>query len=75
MRPGEKLYEELLTSSEGIDATSHSEIFSAKLAKVDPQTIERELAVLRGHAQQNDMEGVRQDLARLIPENKFGQLR
>ena len=75
VRPGEKLYEELLTSSEGIDATSHSEIFSAKLAKVDPQTIERELAVLRGHAQQNDMEGVRQDLARLIPENKFGQLR
>ncbi len=75
VRPGEKLYEELLTSSEGVDATSHSEIFSAKLAQVDPQTIERELDILRSHAQNNDMDGVRRDLARLIPENKFGQLR
>ncbi|WP_339093879.1 nucleoside-diphosphate sugar epimerase/dehydratase [Deinococcus sp. VB142] len=75
IRPGEKLYEELLTSSEGTDATTHSEIFSAKLAKVDPVELERQLGILQQHAQHNDMNAVRADLARLIPENKFGSIR
>ncbi|WP_291431972.1 nucleoside-diphosphate sugar epimerase/dehydratase [Deinococcus sp.] len=75
IRPGEKLYEELLTSSEGTDATKHSEIFSAKLAAVSASDIERELELLREHATQLDFEAIRTDLARLIPENKFGQVR
>ncbi|MFC3862728.1 polysaccharide biosynthesis protein [Deinococcus antarcticus] len=75
VRPGEKLYEELLTTSEGTDATTHREIFSAKLAKVDPVELERQLGILQQHAQRNDMNAVRADLARLIPENKFGSIR
>lgn len=75
VRPGEKLYEELLTSGEGTDATTHSEIFSAKLARVDPATLAQQLRVLRTHAEQNDMNAIRQDLSALIPENKFGSIR
>lgn len=35
LRPGEKLYEELLLSEEGTSETSHSEIFVAKPAQID----------------------------------------
>jgi FlaA1/EpsC-like NDP-sugar epimerase len=75
VRPGEKLYEELLTTAEGTDATTHSEIFSAKLSRVNPQEIHDHLQVLCAHARHNDADAVRLDLARLIPENKFGSIR
>ena len=75
IRPGEKLYEELLTTSEGIDATTHMEIFSAKLAPVDTELIDRELRLLAEHAAQPNPDAIRTDLTRLIPENKFGQVR
>ena len=75
IRPGEKLYEELLTSGEGTDATTHSEIFSAKLGKVDEGMISAQLNILFAHAGRNESAAIRDDLARLIPENKFGSIR
>ena len=75
IRPGEKLYEELLTSGEGTDATTHSEIFSAKLGKVDEGMISAQLNILFAHASQNESAAIRDDLARLIPENMFGSIR
>ena len=75
IRPGEKLYEELLTSGEGTDATTHSEIFSAKLGGVDSDLLAQQLQLLSNRALQNDVTGIRNDLARLIPENKFGSIR
>ena len=35
LRPGEKLYEELLLSEEGTTETSHSEIFVAKPSEIN----------------------------------------
>lgn len=75
VRPGEKLYEELLTASEGIDATTHKEIFSAKLAPVDAEQMDRQLQLLAQHAAHPDPDAIRALLAELIPENKFGQIR
>lgn len=75
VRPGEKLYEELLTSGEGVSATTHSEIFSAKLGRVDPVTLRQQLAQLRAHAESQDPDALRRDLIRMIPENKFGSIR
>lgn len=69
------LYEELVTSSEGADATTHSETFSARLERVDPQVLEAHLDVLQRHAVQGDAAAIRMDLAHMIPENKFGQIR
>ena len=37
--------------------------------------MQRELQTLIAHAAKPDPEAIRADLARLIPENKFGQLR
>ncbi len=39
IRPGEKLYEELLTASEGITATRNSKIFIARPEEVDEQAL------------------------------------
>ncbi|MEW6422674.1 MAG: polysaccharide biosynthesis protein, partial [Deinococcota bacterium] len=75
IRPGEKLYEELLTPSEGADATTHSEIFSARLGQVDAPALLRELRTLRDYAEAKDDAAIRAGLARLIPENKFGSVR
>ncbi|MGF7185307.1 FlaA1/EpsC-like NDP-sugar epimerase [Desulfitispora alkaliphila] len=40
MRPGEKLYEELLTAEEGVNATTHKRIFVAKPNELDRELIE-----------------------------------
>lgn len=74
VRPGEKLYEELLTSSEGTDATTHSEIFSARLEHVDPTVLDADIASLEAAAYAGDSERIRSELNRVIPENKFGSL-
>ena len=37
LRPGEKLYEELLLDEEDVITTSHSKIFTAKLKHIDPE--------------------------------------
>lgn len=75
IRPGEKLYEELLTTGEGIDATKHSGIFSAKLGEVSPDFINCQLRTLRDHAVMNNNDAIREELRRTIPENKFGKVR
>lgn len=44
LRPGEKLFEELLSAEEGTSATVHTQIFRANLRDEDPQTIRDQLA-------------------------------
>lgn len=39
LRPGEKLYEELLTSEEGASKTTHDKIFVSKLENIDENTL------------------------------------
>lgn len=46
IRPGEKLFEELLTSAEGSCATKHKRIFVAKANLVEVEALETELANL-----------------------------
>ncbi|HHT43160.1 MAG TPA: polysaccharide biosynthesis protein [Firmicutes bacterium] len=48
MRPGEKLFEELLTDEEGINATNHERIFVAKPAGLDVSLLQRTIADLEG---------------------------
>ncbi|MDW7674363.1 MAG: nucleoside-diphosphate sugar epimerase/dehydratase, partial [Bacillota bacterium] len=44
MRPGEKLYEELLTAEEGVNATTHARIFVARPNGLKVQLIEETMA-------------------------------
>lgn len=75
IRPGEKLYEELLTPVEAADSTTHADIFSTRLAAVDPDEFGRRVAALEAYARKNDHAAIRQALHELIPENKFGKTR
>ncbi|MFC3834201.1 polysaccharide biosynthesis protein [Deinococcus rufus] len=71
MRPGEKLYEELLTSGEGIDATQHSEIFSAQLQQPDPAELTSLLSALAEAATGERGQEIRQLLHGAIHESQL----
>lgn len=47
IRPGEKLFEELLTAEEGTTATRHAKIFQANIRSVDEATLHNSLLLLR----------------------------
>lgn len=47
LRPGEKLFEELLTAEEGTTATKHQKIYVANLKQMDEKKLMRELQALQ----------------------------
>jgi FlaA1/EpsC-like NDP-sugar epimerase len=67
LRPGEKLFEELLADDEHTRATPHPKLRIAKAREVDPGCIEGLLAWLRSDRIPSDSE-VRRDLKRWVPE-------
>lgn len=46
-RPGEKLFEEIMTAGEGTTATKHAKIFTAKLSEIDSVWLEKEMKNLQ----------------------------
>ena len=62
MRPGEKLYEELLTAGEGTQSTKHSKIFRAKVDEVPADILEKNLAILRSTRDKNTILAVFKEL-------------
>ena len=51
IRPGEKLYEELLTASEGVTATKNKKIFIAKPEEIDEEEFAAQVEKLKIAAQ------------------------
>jgi len=47
IRPGEKLYEELLTAQEGTVATKHERIFQTMATEVDKKTLMKDIEELK----------------------------
>jgi FlaA1/EpsC-like NDP-sugar epimerase len=67
-RPGEKLFEELLTAEEGTLATKHKQIFVARLsAPPDEEWLQERLAELRWAAERGDRAEIRRLLRDLVP--------
>ncbi|MBQ7288526.1 MAG: polysaccharide biosynthesis protein [Clostridia bacterium] len=66
LRPGEKLYEELLMNEEGLISTANEKIFIGKACAVDPKTFPDDIVRILDAANQNDTEGVRQILHEVI---------
>jgi FlaA1/EpsC-like NDP-sugar epimerase len=52
-RPGEKLFEEMLTAEEGTDATQNNKIFKAKLSAINLQDLEKNLENLKNILKNN----------------------
>ena len=67
MRPGEKLFEELLTAEEGIVETPHPKVFVAKLPLVQEQQIMEGLEKLKKACGQGNQKELRLLLAELVP--------
>lgn len=71
LRPGEKLYEELLTSEEGTTSTKHKKIFKAKIQPIDENELKNSLQTLQNT--RNRLE-ILKTLKQMIPTYKSKQL-
>lgn len=67
LRPGEKLFEEILTAEEGTVASRHEKIFVARGAPPPAGEFEARLADLLAAADAEDGAGIRAALQRLVP--------
>ena len=71
LRPGEKLYEELLTSEEGTTSTKHKKIFKARIQPMDGAKLKQNLQILKNNT---DREIILKTLKNMIPTYKSKQL-
>ena len=62
LRPGEKKYEELLTSEEGTNRTNHTKIFEAALETVDSDWLMKKIGTFDSCETDMDVIGVLQDI-------------
>jgi FlaA1/EpsC-like NDP-sugar epimerase len=68
VRPGEKLFEEVLTAEEGVEPTTHPKIFKARIKKpLSQKTLNGKIEKLKEFAQRRDRAAIIQTLQELIP--------
>lgn len=73
LRPGEKLYEELLMAEEGLMKTAHSKIFIGKQQDMSFQEIIMCIKALENSMESDDM--LRETMAKLVPTYKYREYR
>lgn len=66
IRPGEKLFEEILNAEEGVAATEHYKIFQANLSEVNELALREELEHLQNLMEAGDRTQIVQAFQRLI---------
>lgn len=67
LRPGEKLYEELLMSEEGLIPTKDNKIFIGNQIPVEKDGFTENLSYLRAAAEEDDSEGVVDAIKGIVP--------
>ncbi len=67
LRPGEKLYEELLMSEEGLKNTQHSKIFIGKPMEISEEELAEKLERLRGAIESQSGDEVKRALTETVP--------
>lgn len=67
LRPGEKLFEELLMNEEGLQSTNNKKIFIGNQIQIDPDDLNRKLDSLRAAAESNQSEETVVMLSELVP--------
>jgi len=68
LRPGEKLYEELITEGEGIVATDHEKVFALKAESYDQQGFKKQVDELISIAGTYDAVAIKKKLQEIVPE-------
>ncbi|MBE6738401.1 MAG: polysaccharide biosynthesis protein [Ruminococcaceae bacterium] len=67
LRPGEKLFEELLMNEEGLKSTENKKIFIGNQISIDEKDLLEKLEQLKTFADDNNSEGVVQMLGKIVP--------
>jgi len=67
LRPGEKLYEELLMDQEGLEGTKHSKIFVGRPMTVEMNVLEENLKLLSDAVDSKDNEKIRDIMEQVVP--------
>lgn len=75
LRPGEKLYEELLKDEENTLPTVHKKIFRAKVREYDMEEVNRELKDLYEHTLSMKKDDTVLSMKRMVPEYKSANSR
>lgn len=70
LRPGEKIYEELLIDTANAKPTQHPKIFCAHEAKIPWEVLQPRLESLFFYAQRNNHQNSRLELQKIVPEYK-----
>lgn len=70
LRPGEKLYEELITEGEGIVPTEHRKIMVLKGQANDLVKLNGNIGALKGLADEQSSDEIREKLMEIVPEYK-----
>jgi len=70
LRPGEKLYEELITEGEGIVATAHKKIMVLRGTSVKWAALMQSIEQLSHVSRLNDSDAIRKKLCDIVPEYK-----
>ena len=73
LRPGEKLYEEILMEEEGLEATKHEKIHIAEPMDIDMKRMEAKLKALRNLIKESDNEDkdkIKNVIKELVPTFK-----
>jgi len=70
LRPGEKLYEELITNDEGFVSTGHEKILVIKGIKRNPAILNAEIEQLVRLSKEQDQEKIKAKLKKIVPEYK-----
>lgn len=68
LRPGEKLYEELITEGEGIVRTPHGKIFVLKGNNCDLNWLNQKIEELVTLAYDQDVHGIKSKLKEIVPD-------
>ena len=67
LRPGEKLFEELLMDEEGLKSTANKKIFIGNQIDINEEELLKKLEVLREYAQNNDVDKTVETLIDIVP--------
>ena len=75
LRPGEKLYEELLLSEEGLKTTEHSKIFIGQPIITEMSYLNNHLESLKQITNSGDEEEIRKELKNLVPTYNYKKIK
>lgn len=72
LRPGEKLYEEILMDDEGLKPTEHSKIYIAKPSSITMTDVEEKLEILRETISNEDiqLDKIKENMKKVVPTYK-----